>query len=192
MKNKKGALELSINAVVVIIIAIVMLGLALTFIRSIFGGVIEQFETVSDEVQKQMEETLRASTKKATLSTTSLDMKPGDSKKIYLGINNYLAADVPFCITCPNCKESTCGSGRTLTCTAYEVGETECESAVSITNPDQKTVLRGKIDVIPITIKVKSNAPSDTYLIPIEVYGEDPDDRDSKIEEVIDLYVNVG
>ena len=35
--NKKGALELSINAIVIIILAIVLLGLALAFIQKLFN-----------------------------------------------------------------------------------------------------------------------------------------------------------
>lgn len=45
MRDKKGALELSINAIVIIILAVVLLGLALVFIQDIFkkgaGGVLE-------------------------------------------------------------------------------------------------------------------------------------------------------
>jgi hypothetical protein len=195
MKNKKAALQLSVNAVVVIIIAIVMLGLALTFIRSIFGGMIEQFEQVSEEVRKQMEDTLRATTRKAALSTNSLDMKAGDRKTIYLGINNYLTEPVDFCIASPNSKHGLtwCGGDTSeMECVGYEVTTLECEDAVVLSSPMTKTVLNGKIDVIPIKVEVKSNAKADTYLIPINVYGQDPTDPDSKIEEVIDLYVNVG
>lgn len=191
MKNKKGALQLSVNAVVVIIIAIVMLGLALTFMRNIFGTMIEQFGEVSQEVRKQMEDTLRATTKKAALSTNYLELKAGDKKTIYLGINNYLPDDVNFCIACPNCNRVSCGTGRTLTCTGYEVSEAECEDAIGISSPEEKKVLRSKIDVVPLKVNVKSNAAPDTYLIPIHIYGREPT-SDATVEEVIDLYITVG
>ena len=44
MRNKKGALALSINAIVILIIAITMLGLALGFTRGMFGKAAGQFE----------------------------------------------------------------------------------------------------------------------------------------------------
>ncbi len=44
--NKKGSLSLSINAIVVLILAIVMLGLALGFIKTMFGKVSGQVEAL--------------------------------------------------------------------------------------------------------------------------------------------------
>ena len=44
MKTKKGAMSLSVTAIVVLIMAIVMLGLGLGFIRGMFGKVSVQFE----------------------------------------------------------------------------------------------------------------------------------------------------
>ena len=41
--KKKGSLTLSINAIVVLILAITMLGLGLSFMRNIFGGATEEF-----------------------------------------------------------------------------------------------------------------------------------------------------
>jgi len=121
-------------------------------------------------------------------------MKPGDSKKIYLGISNYLSGPVEFCIAGENFKHENvwCGADycdgvqEPMTCTSYD--ELDCGS-ISISGPKIKTVLRGKIDVIPLTVKIASNAVSDTYLIPIHVCGTY---EESTIEEVIDLYVNVG
>lgn len=42
--DKKGALELSVNAIVILIIAISMLGLGLGFVRGMFGKTSGQFE----------------------------------------------------------------------------------------------------------------------------------------------------
>jgi len=44
MKNKKGDLSLSVNAIVIMVIAFVVLGLALTFTKIIFKGGTEQLE----------------------------------------------------------------------------------------------------------------------------------------------------
>ena len=52
--KKKASLNLSINAIVVLILAITMLGLGLTFMRNIFGGAAKEFTKVSGEVEKQM------------------------------------------------------------------------------------------------------------------------------------------
>jgi hypothetical protein len=51
---KKGALELSVNAIVILILAIVMLGLGVTFIRNMFGKTSGQIEEmISSEPDPQ-------------------------------------------------------------------------------------------------------------------------------------------
>ena len=42
--NKKGAMQLSINMIVILIIAVVILGLALGFINNMFGSMANQFD----------------------------------------------------------------------------------------------------------------------------------------------------
>jgi len=47
----RGSLELSANAIVILIIAITILGLGLTFVRSLFGGLTEKFEEGAARVE---------------------------------------------------------------------------------------------------------------------------------------------
>ncbi|MBW3012000.1 hypothetical protein KY311_02360, partial [Candidatus Woesearchaeota archaeon] len=61
MMYKKASLSLSINAIVVLILAITMLGLGLAFMRGTFGKVTEQFGEISGEVQKDMIDRLKQS-----------------------------------------------------------------------------------------------------------------------------------
>ena len=49
--KKKGALELSVNAIVILILAIVMLGLGLGFVRGMFGKVSLEFEGLIGQEQ---------------------------------------------------------------------------------------------------------------------------------------------
>jgi type II secretory pathway pseudopilin PulG len=61
-KNKKlASLHLSINAIVILILAITMLGLGLGFMRNIFGKATEEFTRVGGTVQKQMIDQMRES-----------------------------------------------------------------------------------------------------------------------------------
>ena len=54
MFMKKASLNLSVNAIVVLILAITMLGLGLGFMKNTFGGVTEQFEQVSGDLERQL------------------------------------------------------------------------------------------------------------------------------------------
>jgi len=47
MKSKKGAFELSVSALVILILAIVMLGLGIGFIRGMFGKVTTNIEEIA-------------------------------------------------------------------------------------------------------------------------------------------------
>ncbi|MBI1970537.1 hypothetical protein HYS47_02220 [Candidatus Woesearchaeota archaeon] len=50
LPGKKASLNLSINAIVVLILAIVMLGLGLAFIRNVFGGATEKIKSGLENV----------------------------------------------------------------------------------------------------------------------------------------------
>ena len=75
--NKKADINLSINMIVVLIIGIVILGLALGFIRGMFGNLTKQFEEL---VKEEPEPDAATSTQHITVSsqTKILDVKkPG-------------------------------------------------------------------------------------------------------------------
>jgi len=69
-KSKKADLSLSVNAIVVLILAIVMLGLALGFVKTMFGKSANQFDeiisTEKDPEQADMNEPIKLS--KGTIS----------------------------------------------------------------------------------------------------------------------------
>jgi len=73
--NKKGAMQLSINMIVILIIAVVILGLALGFINGMFGKMTDQFD-----VEEPEPPTASASTP-VTMSRGS-NLKAGAGEKI--------------------------------------------------------------------------------------------------------------
>jgi len=54
LKNKKGAIELSMTTVVVIVLSMTMLILGLTLVRTIFQGATGSIDTINDKVQAQI------------------------------------------------------------------------------------------------------------------------------------------
>ena len=60
-KNRKAALQLSINAIVVLILAITILGLGLGFIKGQFGALEKQFAGVSSEIKSELINKIRNS-----------------------------------------------------------------------------------------------------------------------------------
>ena len=86
--HKKGSLELSINAIVILIMAITMLGLGLGFMKGLFSKTTGQLEKVGEDIKNQMVEQLRSSSAKLTLNEEDITIKRGETKEIYFGIKN--------------------------------------------------------------------------------------------------------
>lgn len=83
--NKKGAMELSVTAIVVLIIAIVMLGLALGFVRGMFGKVSTQFE---EQISAEPDPPAPHGSEPVTLSRESLIMRAKESGVLKVGVFN--------------------------------------------------------------------------------------------------------
>ena len=88
MQNKKAALELSINAIVVLILAITILGLGIGFIRGQFGGLSEQFTQVRSEIKDQLLEKIQESGELLVFNRAELQASIGKTEVFYIGIKN--------------------------------------------------------------------------------------------------------
>ena len=72
--TKKASLDLSINAVVVLILAIALLGVGLFFINSIFGGLIEDVTKIKTKLSTEELDQLRNSKEKIAFLDTRIIM----------------------------------------------------------------------------------------------------------------------
>tara|TARA_Y100000310_G_scaffold82580_1_gene79184 strand:- start:236 stop:589 length:354 start_codon:yes stop_codon:yes gene_type:complete len=97
--HKKASLNLSINAIVILILAITMLGLGLAFMRNIFGQATGEFSEISGEVQKQMIGQMKSTQKIVDLSGAVYDIEPGEKKMAYIGFKNDGNEEKDFLIT---------------------------------------------------------------------------------------------
>src|SRR3989338_6223026 len=85
--TKKGALELSMNTIVIIVIGVTLLILGLAFVRNIFGKVGGLAEGAFEEAQGKVSDFSTIS-KSLTVSPERIDVKKGDSKIIAVVIAN--------------------------------------------------------------------------------------------------------
>lgn len=86
--NKKGDLNLSINAIVILIIAIVFLGLALTFTRNIILGSSGKLLAGVEGVDLQNP----ANAEQVITTDSKFQVKSGDSKAIKFSVYNKLSS----------------------------------------------------------------------------------------------------
>ena len=66
---KKGSLNLSIEAIVIVVIAFVVLGLGLGFVRGQFKSITETTTSIQDQIRQQITEDLRTGDKKLSFPT---------------------------------------------------------------------------------------------------------------------------
>ena len=88
MFKKRGAVELSITTIVVIVIGVILLVLALGWVQGIFSKVTsltdQAFRTGDKIIQEQM-----SSNAKFFVSGTTFEVEPGKLVYIYTGIQNF-------------------------------------------------------------------------------------------------------
>jgi len=88
IRHKKGGLQISINAIVILILAITVLGIGLGFIRGMFSQTIGQLGEVSKDIENDMINRLRDSDERLALREENIEMKKSSEKTIYFGIRN--------------------------------------------------------------------------------------------------------
>jgi hypothetical protein len=89
MKNKKGAVELSINTIVILFLALAMLGVGMFMINKLREG----FNTVklkdlNKDMVNLMYEKLQTGPEKLQLDTYEITVKKGAMDELYYGIKN--------------------------------------------------------------------------------------------------------
>ncbi len=88
-RNKKGALELSITAIVVLIIAITVLGLAIFFIKNLFGESTELIGSQLQQVKEQLRSNMEDTGELVVFSKgTEFKVKRGEKIDFYIGVRN--------------------------------------------------------------------------------------------------------
>ncbi|MBI2655475.1 hypothetical protein HYX06_03570 [Candidatus Woesearchaeota archaeon] len=86
--NKKASLEISIQAIVIVVLAMTLLGLGLSFIRKQFGGLSSIQEEISEQVKQKILDDLIENDKKLSFSRTELEIDKGKSEVLTIGIRN--------------------------------------------------------------------------------------------------------
>lgn len=94
--RKKASLQLSINAIVVLILAITILGLGLGFIKKQFGSATKQFDVVNDEMESSIISELESSGQLLTLKRTKFEVESGSPEQFYFGVRNTASSETCF------------------------------------------------------------------------------------------------
>jgi len=180
--NKKAALELSINAIVVFILAITILGLGLVFIKSQFGSLTERVSEVSAEIKSDLINKIKDTGELLVFNRVEIEAKVGKPVEFYMGIKN----------TAPNSEDPSrpvcfipaikCISGLKGEC-VRDMGNNIYVGGTDVTTGSpsqvqwfsvfpQVDIRTGEVGVYPVTLQIAQAVP-DTYLMEVAVYKYD-------------------
>ncbi len=88
--NKKGDLSLSVNTIVIIVLAITLLGLGLTFIQSLVGGATEELGGFIEDVDL----TEKPTSSNPLVVQSEIEIKRNAEKKLNIGFYNKGASSI--------------------------------------------------------------------------------------------------
>src|SRR3989344_3535177 len=96
--NKKASLEISIQAIVIVVLAMTLLGLGLGFIKGMFKNITSTTEDVSEQVRQRVLDDLVQGDKKISFPKTEVLVERGGSTVLTVGIRNKEDRDLLYTI----------------------------------------------------------------------------------------------
>ena len=161
--NKKGSLNLSIEAIVIVVIAFVVLGLGLGFVRTQFTQIGDTSTSVQEQISQQILEDLRTGNKPLTFPASKLVLSPREESVQAIGVKNTgdtdLTFKVQFKVKDADGSFQDFESGITLD---FNNGEVESEL---LWDDLEQTLKAGEPNVIPVTISGPSKNGNYLYKV---------------------------
>jgi hypothetical protein len=160
LRSKRGAIEVSVNTIIILIFAIAILGLGLTFVRKSMGSATSEFGKVTDELRTDMMNTLKQSGEKLTLKPAKITLSKSNANlmtgEVFYGIRNLdTAAAVTFGIDAVACESIDGGSIAGLNAKTFTTLKVDA----------------GASDVQPIKVTITSATPATSYKCTLTVRG---------------------
>ncbi len=193
IKKKKGGLDVSVNSIVVLIFAVIILSLGIAFIKNMFGKATKQFTNVDAQVKADMQKTLASSSKRVVLSKTDgIELTPGgEAEDLYIGIKNYFDSDEVFGVLA---KENNLGQDGSLnsedsTISCFDASPdnggsgTDAAKHIVFRTVSKYKIRSGDSAVLKVLVEADQNAPTGVYFCKAaivnpkdtsKVYGEVP------------------
>lgn len=169
--KKRGSLSLSINAIVVLIMAITMLGIGLAFMRNSMGKTMKQFENVNEDIKSEMIKELQSSSSRLAFKGEDVKFKAGEKREMYFGLKNDGSASATYTIDI-GCTESMSQPEGIAEGACSEDSKGDC-TKISASTFDEITVEPNKVVVGKIVINIGATTNADTYSCKLSVNDGD-------------------
>jgi len=181
--NKKSSLEISIQAIVIVVLAMTLLGLGLGFIKGMFKNITDVSTATFDQIKDQLQRDLVNSNQKLIFSQTKINLERGKSVLLGWGIRNEGSLSLDYwpefrAIKCPG----TCPNDVDLNDQWFAFKyATSSDAPYSVDAADQQ--------VERVELSIPKNADPGLYLIELSVY---PDPTFIDPYAKTDLFVTVS
>mgnify|MGYP001617686098 CR=1 FL=1 len=86
--NKRASLEISIQAIVIVVLAMTILGLGLGFVRGLFKNITSTTEDVTEQVRQKILDDLITGDKRISFPKTEVSIERGGSTILSIGVRN--------------------------------------------------------------------------------------------------------
>lgn len=193
--NKKASLELSVNAIVIVVLAMTLLGLGLAFVKGLFGNIGEISTSTFEKISEQLNKDLATSDSNIVFSKTRLEIDRGGKSLEGWGIKNDGSTQLKYgikikLVSCPDAADGTACDPLLI--------QNDVEKWFTYIKGDQKYTLgAAESHTKDVQIVVPRVNPG-LYLISIIAYegtwidtcGEDPEECD--IYEQTELFLTVA
>ena len=169
MLNRKASLELSIQAIVIVVLALTLLGLGLVFIKNIFGNTEIISASAFDKVSDQLQRNLVNNDEKLVFSQTKVSLEKGKSSLLGWGLRNDNNAKLDYwvefsAIKCPDiCPTKEQLSAQWFTFKYNPDGNDS--SLLYSADSNGQSIKR-------VDLTVPRDAKSGLYLIDLSIYQE--------------------
>ncbi len=155
-KSKKGALELSMNTIVIIVICVTLLILGLTFVRGIFGKVTKLSEGAFEQAEGKIGD-FQQINKPLSITPERIALKKGESKIVAIVLANLGSKDITG-----SAIVSTKSASTDLACTFQDS---------STTTSDTYKIASGEFRTIKVLVESKTTGTLSNKVCKFEAKG---------------------
>ncbi|MBI5872244.1 hypothetical protein HZB88_04135 [archaeon] len=157
-KSRKGAIELSMTTIIVIVIGITILSLGLVWIRGLFEDVGSLTKGAFEQAEGQIGEIFGQSDKALAISPTSLTLSQGSTERVNVLIQNFAGGDAPTI----SAKVENVQNKEGVVCAFLDTLKE---------NSDIYSLGSGKQITIGLGVEAKDDALIGTYVCKVTVSG---------------------
>ncbi|HII65315.1 TPA: hypothetical protein HA372_03250 [Candidatus Woesearchaeota archaeon] len=189
LNSRRASLEISIQAIVIVVLAMTLLGLGLTFIKKMFGNVDVLSTGTFEKIQEQLQRDLVNSNEKLVFSQTKVTMERGGEKLFGWGVKNVGSSKLNYWAEFTPVK---CPTGECSNDVRFK-DELNTKWFSFKYNPQgQNTNLLYELDAasnqfVRVNLNIPKDADPGLYLIDMSIYDDFSDERYAST----DLFVTV-